>query len=149
MTGPASDPQTAATHVRRLTNLTAALTERLEAETRAFAAHRPQDIVEGLSRTQEMANLYRRESAQLKAQPGLASGAPVSDRMGLIKATERFEAVLASHTAAVTAARTISEGIVRAIAGQVVETRATGSGYGATGRAATADGTAITLNRSA
>ena len=149
MMNSASDAQTAATHVRRLSNLTEALSERLEAETLAFVAHRPQDIVEGLGRTQDMANLYRRESAQLKAQPGLAAAAPAADRQALIRATERFEDVLAKHAAAVTAARTVSEGVVQAIAAEVTASRATGSGYGALGRATSADGTAITLNRSA
>ena len=139
----------AAAHVRRLVGLTEALTERLEEEARAFAAHRPQDIIKGLPQTQELANQYRRESALLKAQPALASSAPASDRMGLIRATERFEAVLSRHASAVTAARTVSEGIVQAIAGEVTATRATGSGYGASGRATAADGTAITLNRNA
>lgn len=148
MTSNSTDFQ-AAGHVRRLTELTETLTQRLETETRAFAARRPQDIVEGLAQTQELANQYRRESALLKAQPTLASNESASERMGLIKATQRFEAVLALHAAAVTAARTISEGIVQAIAGEVAASRATGAGYGAAGYAATTDGTAITLNRSA
>lgn len=139
----------AAVHVRRLVGLTEALAERLELETRAFAAHRPQDIVAGLAQTQELANQYRRESAQLKAQPALAAGASVSDRTALIRVTERFEEILSRHAAAVTAARTVSEGIVQAIAGEVTASRATGAGYGASGYAAAADGTAITLNRSA
>lgn len=151
MTSPAPTPTPAeaAVHVRRLTSLTEALTERLESETRAFAERRPQDIVDGLARTQDMANLYRRESAQLKAAPALAASAPAAERQTLIRATERFEAVLARHAAAVEAARVVSEGVVKAIAVEVAAARASGSGYGASGHAATTDGTAITLNRSA
>jgi hypothetical protein len=52
------------------------LTERLKAETAAFADGRPQDVAAGLSETQEMANLYRRDSAHVKANPALLSGAP-------------------------------------------------------------------------
>ncbi len=151
MTSPAPTPTPAeaAVHVRRLTGLTEALTERLETETRAFAERRPQDIVDGLARTQDMANLYRRESAQLKAAPALAASAPAAERQTLIRATERFEAVLARHASAVEAARVVSEGVVKAIAVEVAAARASGSGYGASGQAATTDGTAITLNRSA
>ena len=107
MTSPAPTPTPAeaAVHVRRLTGLTEALTERLETETRAFAERRPQDIVDGLARTQDMANLYRRESAQLKAAPTLAASAPAAERQTLIRATERFEAVLARHASAVEAAK--------------------------------------------
>lgn len=144
-----SSPAEAAVHVRRLIGLTDALSDRLETETRAFAERRPQDIVDGLTRTQDMANLYRRETAQLKATPALAASAPVADRQTLIRATQRFEAVLARHATAVQAARVVSEGVVQAIATEVAASRASGAGYGASGRAAASDGTAITLNRSA
>lgn len=147
MTAPS--PAEASVHVRRLIGLTDALSDRLETETRAFAERRPQDIVNGLAKTQDMANLYRRETAQLKATPALAASAPIADRQTLIRATERFEAVLARHASAVQAARVISEGVVQAIAAEVAAARASGTGYGASGRAATTDGTAITLNRSA
>lgn len=143
------DPITATAHLRRLTDLTDRLTARLEAETDAFASRRPQDVTASLAETQELANLYRRESAQLKSNPGLLSAAPVSERMGLIKATETFEAVLAIHARTVEAARTISEGLVRAIAQEVAGARAMGIGYGASGRAAAGDGRAVTLNRTA
>ncbi len=142
-------PSEATTHVHRLIDLTEALTARLETETKAFVQRRPQDIVPELARTQEMANLYRRESALLKATPALAAAAPVSERTRLIKATERFEAVLARHGASVQAARVISEGIVQAIAAEVTASRASGTGYGASGQAYQGNGTAIALNRSA
>lgn len=149
MTDRSHSPAEAAAHVRRLTGLTEALTDRLETETRAFTERRPQDIVDGLARTQDMANLYRRETAQLKAAPALAAAASTADRQSLIRATERFEAVLARHATAVQAARVVSEGVVQAIAAEVAATRASATGYGASGRAVTADGTAITLNRNA
>lgn len=143
------DSVTATAHLRRLTDLTDRLTARLEAETDAFASHRPQDVAASLGETQDLANLYRRESAQLKSNPGLLSAAPLAERMGLIKATEAFEAVLAIHARTVEAARTISEGLVRTIAQEVAGARAMGTGYGASGRAAAGDGRAVTLNRTA
>ena len=63
--------------VRQLIRLTEDLTDRLINETRAFEARRPQDVVEGLAETQEMANAYRRESAQVKANPEILAGAPL------------------------------------------------------------------------
>ena len=145
----ASDPITATAHARRLVVLTDRLTDRLEAETRAFAERRPGDVVASLPQTQELTNQYRRESAQLKATPGLMSQAPSSERIALIRATERFEAVLAKHARAVEAARIISEGLIQTIAAEVAGARAMGTGYGASGRAYQGDGRAITLNRSA
>lgn len=143
------DAVTASAHLYRLTELTVRLTGRLEAETQAFAAHRPQDVAAGMAETQDLANLYRRESAQLKMNPGLLAAAPAGERTRLIKATETFEAVLAIHARTVEAARTISEGLVRTIAQEVAGARAMGTGYGASGRAAAGDGRAVTLNRKA
>lgn len=144
-----NDPQTATANARRLTALTERLTERLMVESSAFANHRPQDVLGGMAETQELANQYRRESAQVKANPALLAACPTSERMALIKATERFNEVLAGHARAVEAARIISEGLVQTIAGEVAAARAMGTGYGATGRASAGDGRAITLNRSA
>ena len=143
------DPIVATGHARRLIALTERLTERLQAETLAFAERRPQDVVAGLAETQELASQYRRESAQMKAAPALIAAAPANERMTLIRATERFEAVLSRHARAVEAARVISEGLVQAIAQEVSAARAMGTGYGASGRAAAGDGRAITFNRSA
>jgi hypothetical protein len=143
------DPTTATAHLRRLTALTERLTARLEIETDAYAGRRTQDVAAGLAETQDLANLYRRESAQLKANPGLLSQAPLAERMALIRATETFEAVLAVHGRTVEAARTISEGLVRTIAREVAGARALGVGYGASGAAHSGDSRAVTLNRTA
>ena len=139
----------ATARVRQLIRLTEDLTDRLIHETRAFEARRPQDVAAGMAETQEMANTYRRESAQLKANPANLSAAPMSERMALIAATKAFEAVLARHGRAVEAARIISEGLVKAIAEEVAAARPPASAYGATGRAASGDGRAVTLNRTA
>lgn len=135
--------------IRRLIRLTEMLSERLKAETAAFAARRPQDVTASLVETQELANQYRRESAQLKANRAMLTAAPASERMALIRVTETFEATLATHGRAVDAARTISEGLVRTIAHEISAARAVGTGYGATGQAALGDGRAITFNRTA
>lgn len=149
MNTPAADSVSAGLNARRLTDLTIRLTDRLEAETAAFAERRPQDVVASLPQTQELANQYRRDSAQVKASPGVIAAASKAEKTSLIEATRRFEAVLASHAQAVEAARIVSEGVVRAIAHEVSATRAMGTGYGAKGHAASGDGRAITLNRSA
>lgn len=149
MNTPANDPVSAGIQARRLTDLTTRLTDRLEAETAAFAERRPQDVVASLPQTQELANQYRRDSAQVKAAPGVIAAASKAEKTSLIEATRRFETVLARHAQAVEAARIVSEGVVRAIAHEVSATRAMGTGYGAKGHAASGDGRAITLNRSA
>lgn len=144
-----ADPTTAALHVRRLVDLTRRLTARLDQEADAFQAHRAAEVTAGHAETQEMANLYRRESAQLKARPDVLKAATVADRMELIRATELFEAALARHARVVEAARAVSEGLVRTIAGEIAAQRGSPSAYGAAGQATAADARAVALNRTA
>ena len=139
----------ATARVRQLIDLTERLSARLSAETRAFEARRPQDAALTLVETQDLANAYRRESAQVKADPGALAPAPVAARKALIEATKAFEAILSTHARAVYAARTVSEGLVRTIAAEVADQRGSPSAYGATGRANAGDGRAVALNRTA
>lgn len=147
MTGTAAINATA--RVRQLTDLTRRLTARLSEESRAFEARRPHDAAATLAGTQDLANLYRRESAQLKANPAAVAAAPAADRTALIRATEAFEAVLSRHAKAVEAARVISEGLVRTIAAEVAGQRGSPSAYGASGKANAGDGRAVAFNRQA
>ena len=147
MTGTAELNATA--RVRQLIDLTERLTASLGAEAKAFEAHRPQDAAATLAGTQELANAYRRESAQIKANPKVLAGAPAGDRAALIRITEAFEAILTRHSHAIEAARIISEGLVHTIAAEVAAQRGTPSAYGASGRANAGDGRAVAFNRTA
>ena len=144
-----SDIELAAQRIRQLVDLTKALTARLAEETRAFEAQRPQDAAASLPKTQELANLSRRDSAHVKANPALIASAPAADKAALLKATEAFETVLARHSRAVDAARRISEGLMQAIAQEVAAARTPASAYGAGGQANAGDGRAFALNRTA
>jgi hypothetical protein len=139
----------ASARVRQLTDLTKRLTARLSEESKAFEARRPHDAAATLSETQDLANVYRRESAQLKAHPASIAAAPAADRAALVRATEAFEAVLSGHARAVEAARIVSEGLVRTIAAEVAGQRGSPSAYGATGHATAGDGRAVAFNRQA
>lgn len=135
--------------VRQLTDLTVRLTERLTEEFRAFEARRPQDAATTLADTQELANLYRRESAQVKANPGCIAAAPQDARRKLVECTEAFEAVLSRHARAVEAARIVSEGLVKTIAAEVASQRGNPSAYGSSGHATNGDGRAVAFNQTA
>ncbi|MFN3668162.1 MAG: flagellar basal-body protein FlbY [Brevundimonas sp.] len=139
----------ATARVRQLTDLTQRLTDQLTAESRAFEARRPQDAAATVGATQDLANAYRRESAQVKADPASVAAAPLADRTALVRATEAFEAVLSRHARAVEAARIISEGLVRTIAAEVAGQRGSPSAYGASGKANLGDGRAVAFNRQA
>ena len=146
MTGAALN---AVARLRQLVDLTERLTASLIEEAKAFEARRPQDAAALVAGTAELANAYRRESAQLKADPGMIAAAPAAERTALIRATEAFEAILTRHARAVEAARTISEGLVQGIAAEVAGQRGAPSAYGATGRANAGDGRAVAFNRTA
>ncbi|WP_420469698.1 flagellar basal-body protein FlbY [Brevundimonas sp. FT23042] len=144
-----TEAMNATARVDQMTDLTERLTACLIAEARAFETRRPQDAAATVAATQELANTYRRESAQLKANPSAIAGAPAARRSALIKATEAFEAVLTRHARAVEAARQISEGLVKTIAAEVAAQRGSPSAYGASGKANTADPRAFAFNRTA
>jgi len=145
--------QTPAERVEQLILLTERLTTLVAARAQAFEARRPQDAAPGIEETSRLANLYRRESAQIRARPELIAGAPAAERRKLSRATEALDAVLARQARALEAAKTVTEGLVRAIAEEVASQREKGApdGYGPSGQRAArpADGSAITLNKRA
>ncbi len=135
--------------VEQLIVLTERLNERLSMELAAFEANRPQDVTAGIEETQKLANLYRHESARIKADPSLVAGAPQALRLKLVQAIQSFDAVMERHAVAVEAAKTITEGLVRAIAGEIAAQRTPAAGYGPSAKANAGDATALTLNRRA
>lgn len=140
----------AADRVDQLIILTERLTDLIAAQAQAFEQHRPQDAAAGMDEIGRLANLYRHESARVKADPTLIAGMTPTARAALVRATEAFDAVLARQGRAVEAARTVTEGLVKCIADEVASQRTQGSTYGASGaQAAPGAATAITLNKRA
>ncbi len=133
--------------VEQLITLTERLGQLLAAETRAFEARRPQDAAAGGHETARLANIYRHESARIRAEPELISGARADLRRRLTEATRAFNAVLRRHGRALHAAKTVTEGLVQAIAEEVARQRPRASGYGPRARGEGGDGCAIALNR--
>jgi hypothetical protein len=140
----------AAERVEQLILLTERLTGLVADQAKCFEARRPQDAAVHIEETGRLANLYRHESARIRGNPGLISTAERSQRLRLTRATEAFDAVLARQARAVGAMKTVTEGLVRAIAEEVASQRNKGSSYGAGGlQTPTAAATAITLNKRA
>ena len=115
---------------QQILGLTERLGSRLTFETTALEAHRPQDIHAGIEETRQLSNLYRMETARLKADPSLLSGLSDDMKFKLRTATENFMAIAKRHSIAVEAARTVTEGILQAIATDVSERKAQGASYG-------------------
>ena len=141
---------TATERAEQMIALTERLTELIAQEALAFEQRRPQDAAIHLDETSRLANLYRHESARIRANPGLVSSAPMPVRTRLIRATEAFDAVLARQGRALEAAKTVTEGLVRAIAEEVAAQRSSAIGYGPGARASIVNAaTSITLNKRA
>jgi hypothetical protein len=142
----------AADRVDQMIILTERLTDLIAQQCQCFETHRPQDAARLSEETARLANLYRHESTRVRADPGLVIAAPAELRQRLIRATEAFDAVLHRQGRAVTAARVVTEGLVRAIAEEVASRREQLSGYGPTAlppASSASAATAITLNRRA
>jgi len=118
---------------RQLLTLTERLTQRLVEETAVLEAHRPQDLYDRLEETRNLSNLYRIESMRVKADPSLLKGISPREKQALFEATQAFHEQLARYDRAVNAAKTITEGIVAAIADDMNTRRAGNMTYGARG----------------
>jgi len=115
---------------RQLIALTQRLGDRLRLETEILEAHRPQDLYNGIEETRQLSNMYRHESARIKADPSLLNGLSAADKAALRAATEQFQAYLRRYELAVTAAKTITEGIIAAVAEDLHGRRTATATYG-------------------
>jgi hypothetical protein len=129
-----------------------ALTERLTAlladQARAFEQHRPQDAAASLPEVSRLTHDYRAGSAQARANPQLVQAAEPQLRRRLLAATEAFEAVLERQGRALAASKTVTEGLVKAVAEEIAARRCVGQAYGP-GASRRPLATAITLNQRA
>jgi hypothetical protein len=139
--------------VQAMLALTEQLTGLLVLDCQAFEAHRPQDVAERSAETARLANLYRHESNRIRQDPSGVKAAAPALRERLVRSAEALDAVLARHGRALHAAKTISEGLVHAIAREVSSQRgANAAAYGPGGSAVAAPQattTSIALNRRA
>ncbi len=142
-------PDPAQENVERLIALTERLAQNIAADAKAFEARRPHEAASRIEETSRLANLYRHESARVRRDPSMVAGASREQRTRLLRASEVFDAVLARHGRALYAVKTVTEGVVRAIAEEVAKNRSAGAGYGPAGRTLAASGSAITLNSQA
>ena len=99
-----------------------------------MTADRPLDELFTVRHTLLTVRTMASQGAQVMARAvSLVSGASPEQRTALRRATEAFDAVLARQGRAIEAARTVTEGLVRAIADEVAAQRSENTGYGAKG----------------
>lgn len=140
---------TADSNADQLILLTQRLTQALAADADAFESRRPQEAAARMDEMARLANLYRHESTRVKGDRSFLEGASPDRRQRLTRATEIFEATLDRHGRALHGARTITEGLVKAIAEEIARSRNTGAGYGPSARATAPQATSVTLNQRA
>ena len=139
----------AADRADQLLTLTRRLTDLVERETALYTARKPLEAAPFRDEKAKLANAYRHETQRIAREPSLIADAPAPVRAALTAATAEFQGALERHAAAVAALQELTEGLVRAIAQHIEETRVVARGYGpgaATARPAPA---AVALNRTA
>ncbi len=137
--------------IEPMIKLTEMLTKLIADQASAFEARRPQDAALNMEETIRLANVYRHEAARFRNGRDELAKAPVALRQRLARATEAFDAVMARQERALHGAKTVTEGLVKAIAEEVTRQRSVGLGYGANGRRAQGvdAASAIALNKRA
>ncbi len=147
MTLAARDP---ADRVEQLILLTKRLTDLARRETELYDARQPLEAAAFQDEAARLAAIYRQETAAIAKTPALVAGAPADRRTHLRQLTEEMHAVLANHADAVAALKTLTEGLVQAIADHVADTRRSAARYGPNAAVADRDArAAITLDRTA
>ncbi|MEQ1709172.1 MAG: flagellar basal body protein [Terricaulis sp.] len=119
-------------------------------ETRRIEAREP--LLEGPATEEKsrLANLYRLELARIKQDPALIASAPPTLLTQLKRQTEALQTAFSAHDVALRAVKLISEGLVHAMAEEVVRQRGAGLNYGAKGSLASPSGPSpAILDRSA
>jgi hypothetical protein len=121
----------------QLTLATERLTALIEAETARIEAR--EALPEGAEAEEKnrLANAYRLELARIKQEPDLIRDAPAKSLDILKQRTLVLHETLARHEMALNAVKLVSEGLVQAMAEEVVRQRSGATNYGAKGALST------------
>jgi len=122
----------------RLADLAASDTRRIQAR---------QALFEGgeIGEKNRLANAYRLELARIKQDHALIQDAPPALLERLRRSTVALHETLATHELALNAVKVVSEGLVHAMAEEVVRQRGDGANYSAQGALDTRSGPSPTV----
>ena len=113
-----------------LIRLTTRLTELLEQETACFEARKPHEAVGLQTEKTRLATIYRAETRLAGQDKARLAGLAEPLKLKLRENTARFEAALARNGAAVEALKSLTEGLVKALADEAVRQARSKAGYG-------------------
>lgn len=117
----------------QLTLLTDRLTAFIVEDTRRIDAREPLDEGPDAEEKTRLVNAYRLELARISQDASLISQAPAPLLAALKAKTAMLQEALGQHELALGAVKLIAEGLVEAMAAEVVRQRASQRGYGADG----------------
>lgn len=123
----ARTPTERAEHLIRLVKR---LTELFETETAHFKAREPHKAVSLQDEKMQLANIYRRETQLASADPERLSGLEPALKARLRGGVEELETAVQENGLVVEALKTITEGLVKAIADEAARQRIAEAGYG-------------------
>ena len=135
--------------IDQLVLLTERLTSLIAEQARAFEARRPQDAAVRMDETARLANAYRHEAMRIRQQAAVLNKLSKAQHQKLTRATEAFDAVLARQGRALHAVKTVTEGLVHAVAEEIAAQRTANSAYGPKGAKIRPPSASVTLNQRA
>ena len=119
--------------VEQLLLISERLTALIDADTQRIEARQPPLDGEAAEEKTRLANAYRLELARVKQDRSLIEGAPPALLAQLRQRTVAMHEMLAAHETALNAVKVVAEGLVQAMAEEVVRQRGGDAHYGATG----------------
>jgi hypothetical protein len=136
--------------VEQLLLISERLTALIDAETQRIEARQPPLEGEEAEEKTRLANAYRLELARVKHDRSLIEGAPPAALAQLRQSTVALHEKLAAHETALNAVKLVAEGLVHAMAEEVVRQRGGDANYGASGELVASNGLGpAVLDRSA
>ncbi len=138
----ADDPEHRA---EQLLLMTERLAELAAADTRRIQAREALIDGEDADERNRLANAYRLELARIKQDHALIQDAPPALLERLRRSTIALHETLAAHELALNAVKVVSEGLVHAMAEEVVRQRGEGANYSAQGALNTRVGPSSTV----
>jgi len=123
----------AADRAEQLLVVTERLTALVDEETRRIGARLPPLDGADADEKQRLANAYRLELARIRDDKSLIEGAPPAVLGRLRMRTAQLQNALGGHEIALNAVKVVTEGLVHAMAEEVVRQRGGGASYGAQG----------------
>ena len=122
--------------IEQLVAVTERLSELMISETAALKARKLDASSTDWSEKEQLAHTYRLEMTDLARNPQEMVAANANLRKVLFERVRSFQSILAEHNKALTAMRTVTEGLVENIAREVAAETNGPQGYGAQGKTA-------------